>query len=151
MVFPLEVLIGLIHSWNKSGKDSGRTQQQLKSLRIEDEKALVILQWRRRWSTVSLSAQQRGQALTTTMFRRRRLSIVRIFFRRASHAKAVTLGGALIFQRECQNPEGAESINKVEKREETEKMPSREGAQSLLSCLSPEAFVLLSTSKRLNR
>ena len=44
MVFPLEVLIGLIHSWNKSGKDFGRTQQQLKSLRIEDHRALVILQ-----------------------------------------------------------------------------------------------------------
>ena len=44
MVFPLEVLIGLIHSWNKSGKDSERTQQQLKSLRVEDQRALDVLQ-----------------------------------------------------------------------------------------------------------
>ena len=34
----------LIHSWNKSGKDSRRTQQQLKSLRIEDHRAVDILQ-----------------------------------------------------------------------------------------------------------
>ena len=150
MVFPLEVVIGQTHSQNNSGKDCGRTQLQLKSLRIENHTAFVNLQWRSKWLTDSSSAKQRGQALTTIMFWRRRLSIVRILFRRASHAKARTVGGALIPQREDQLPEWAGADDKKEK-EDTEKVLSCEGAQILLSCPSLEMSIPIRTSKRLKR
>ena len=70
------------------------------------------------------------------MFWLQRLSIVRIFFLRASQAKTRTLGGALIFHRDDQLPEGAEAIDKEDKKEDTKKLPLREGAQNLLSFLA---------------
>ena len=102
MIFLLKVEIGQAHWWNMSGKDRGITQLQLNSLRIASQIALVCLQWRKRWSTDSSSAKQRGQALTMGIFRRRRLSIVRILFWRASQTKARTLGGAFNFLKEGQ-------------------------------------------------
>lgn len=63
----------------------------------------------------------------------------------------MTLGGVLSFHNEDQLQGVAEVIDKAEKKEETEKEPSREGIQDLLSCPSLEPSMPLSTSKRLKR
>ena len=63
--------------------------------------------------------------------------------------KAMTLGGALSFHNEDQLWGAAEVIDKAEKKEETEKEPSRDGIHDLLSCLSLEPSIPLRTSKRL--
>ena len=151
IIFPLEVVVGMAHWWNRSGKDYGITQLQLNSSRIADQRTFVCLQWSKRWSTDSSSAKQRGQALARSMCLRQRLSIVKFFFRRASQLKAMTLGGALSFHNEDQLWGAAKVIDKAEKKEETEKEPSQEGIQDLLSCPSLEPSMPLSTSNRLKR
>ena len=88
--------------------------------------------------------------MTRSICLRRRLSVARILFRRASEAKAITLGGALIFHNDDQLREATGVIDKAEK-EETEKDPSHEGAHNLLSYPSLELSMPLSTSKKLKR